>query len=674
MARNTRLLIFLFNALFYHVPLWAQSNDECSGATVITDPSDFCTPAPSEDNTNASASITAFPSCWSNVGADLWFTFTAVAPDLLIIVKGNTPSNPTGTLSFPEVALYSGDCNNLTEIGCAFDQFGTNNQPLFASGLVVGQQYFIRVDGVIPGVFQCCVKNQNTVNVVSSDCPTGTFICSKNPIQVEQVFGPGNDPNEVNTAPCFSGTGESSSAWYVFTAANNGNLEFTLTPNDPADDLDFVLYRLPNGPGDCTGKIIERCMGAGDLDPNSPCMGSTGLNATATDISQPFGCMPGMDNWLRFLTLVSGQTYALVINDFTSIGNGFSINWGGSALFKGGTTANFMTDEPDKKICLGEEVLLTDSSYTTDGIITNWFWDFGNGSIPDSVIGQGPRTVQYQTLGPKIIILTVTNDEGCAALDTAFVLVEACCTLNASVSVVPGCPEPNDPAATATVEVQNGLDPLTITWSNGQSGTADTTSFDASGTYAVLVEDANGCKDSLTFSVNTPLNVSAMFPPDDTVLQGETVTLAITAMPTDSLSVTWTDNDGNVLTGPSITITPQETVHYNVIVNNTGCVFSDSVSVIVDKPKYERPNAFTPNGDGANDTFSPVLVGHTFIQLEVWSRWGEKVFDSISAGKNTWDGTINGEAAPSDVYVYRMRVRLVSGEEKVDKGDVTLLR
>ncbi|MBC7776028.1 MAG: gliding motility-associated C-terminal domain-containing protein [Phycisphaerae bacterium] len=674
MTRNITFLAFLFFILLSPT-LWAQSNDECGGATVIVDPSDFCTPDSSTDNTIATPSNDAFPSCWSNVGADLWYTFTAAAPDLIVIVKGQTPSFPTGTLFGPEVAVYSGTCGNLTEIGCGFDQNFVNNLPIAVSGLVPGEQYFIRVDGVLPGFFQLCIKNQENVNVVSGDCPTGTFLCSTAPLVVDQVFGAGNDPLELSDAPCLIGfAGESSSAWYVFTAANNAKLTFTITPNAPDDDIDFVLYRLPNGPGDCTGKISERCMVAGDFTAASPCMGPTGLNLTATDINQPPGCAAGMDNFLRYLTLVPGRTYALCINNFTTIGNGFTIEWGQDALFQGTATANFSTDEPDKKICLGEEVVVTDSSYTNDGVLTGWHWDFGDGSIPDTIGGVGPHTVQYQTLGPKQIILTVTNDNGCVALDTSILLVQFCCTLDASVSVEPGCPAPNNPAAVATVDVQNGLDPLTITWSNGQSGAEDTTSILTSGTYSVLVEDANGCKDSLTFLVNTPLNVSAMFPPDDTILQGETVTLAITAMPTDSLTVTWTDNDGNVLTGPTITITPQETVHYNVVVNNTGCFFSDSVSVIVDKPKYEKPNAFTPNGDGSNDTFGPVLIGHTLIQLEVWSRWGEKVFDSINEGKNIWDGTINGEVAPSDVYVYRMRVRLVSGEEKVDKGDVTLLR
>lgn len=664
-----KFVVFLAFA-FGPIALFAQNNDECSGATLIQDPSNYCSPAPGDDNSSATPSPEIAPSCFGFTPlADVWYQFTAVAPDLLITVKGLTPSFPNGTLLRPQIAVYSGSCGNLTEVGCVSDFFGSNNLPLFLTNLVLGQPYFIRVDGLGPGLFQCCVKNRNTVNVVSSDCANATFICSKNQIYLEEVYGPGSDLNEVTDAPCFSGSNESSSAWYVFTAANNGNLEFTLTPNDPADDLDFILYRLPNGPGDCSGKIIERCMGAGDLDPASPCMGPTGLNSSATDINQPFGCPLGADNWLRFLKLVAGETYALVINDFTSIGNGFTIDWGGTALFEGATTARFVTDEPDQKICLGEALLLTDSSFTSDGVLNSWFWDFGNGATPATATGQGPQLVQYQTSGPKAIILGVSNEEGCVNFDTAFVLVENCCGLEVSLNVQPGCP---GSPATATVEVQNAVEPLTVSWSNSQSGIS--TEIDSSGAYGVVVIDATGCRDSLDFIVNTPLNVSATFPADTSeILNGASITLTVTTVPSSGVTVQWI-NQGDTLTGPVQALRPVKTTTYRVVVNNMGCIFEKSITIVVKEPSDDYPNAFTPNGDGANDAFGPVLVGHTLIRLEVWSRWGEKVFDSLTAGKDKWDGTINGVNAPSDVYVYRVNVRKVDGTEVEKKGDVTLLR
>ncbi|MBP6825840.1 MAG: gliding motility-associated C-terminal domain-containing protein [Saprospiraceae bacterium] len=89
------------------------------------------------------------------------------------------------------------------------------------------------------------------------------------------------------------------------------------------------------------------------------------------------------------------------------------------------------------------------------------------------------------------------------------------------------------------------------------------------------------------------------------------------------------------------------------------------------------PNAFTPNADGVNDLFSPVLQGCDveFIEFSVYSRWGELMYEGFRQS-DRWDGTtLNGTEAPSDVYVYTARYKF-SGEaaEKTEKGDVTLLR
>jgi gliding motility-associated-like protein len=167
-----------------------------------------------------------------------------------------------------------------------------------------------------------------------------------------------------------------------------------------------------------------------------------------------------------------------------------------------------------------------------------------------------------------------------------------------------------------------------------------------------------------------------MFPPDtSTILLGESITLTVKAMPVDSLSVVWTEIDGNTtLNGLEQTLTPTDTISYAISVNNYGCIFKDTVTIVVEKPSFDMPNAFTPNGDGANDAFGPVIEGYTFVQLEIWSRWGEKVFDSLNAGSNTWDGTINGLPAPSDVYIYRVNVLMPNEQAETRSGDVTLLR
>jgi gliding motility-associated-like protein len=575
----------------------------------------------------------------------------------------------------PQVALYQGPCDNLTEIACAADFAFTNNLPLIANDLVVGQQYYIRVDAFLQGSFQICLQNREVVNVAQSDCPNAMFVCSKDPLVLEAAYNAGNDALEMEGAPCLVGFTniETCSAWFVFTAADNGTLEFTITPTAPADDLDFILYRLPNGPGDCTGKQSVRCMAAGDFTPNSPCMGPTGLNATATDFNQPAGCAPGMDNFLRFLNMQAGTTYALVVNNFTSIGNGFTIEWGGTGRFLGDAKADMRSNLTDQKLCLGEELVLTDSSKALNGEIVGWKWDFGAGAIPASSSEEGPHTVQYQTPGPKVVILNVFNKQGCAAADTIFFLVEVCCIMEVDVAVEPGCPD--EPTAVVTATVTNGLAPIKYVWSTGESTPEPAIKVDASGTYSVTVYDSNGCSAEQTFVVNTPKTFSATFPKDTTIILGQTVNYSVGVVPSPPTKVLWTVLGGNdVSTSPTVALSPADSTTYIVKVESNGCEAQDTFTIRVIKPRFDMPNAFTPNGDGANDTFGPVNIGHTFLKMEVWSRWGEKIYDSDWAGNQRWDGTVNGSPAPSDVYVFRIHYKLPDGTEAFQNGDVTLLR
>jgi len=89
------------------------------------------------------------------------------------------------------------------------------------------------------------------------------------------------------------------------------------------------------------------------------------------------------------------------------------------------------------------------------------------------------------------------------------------------------------------------------------------------------------------------------------------------------------------------------------------------------------PNAFTPNGDGANDVFRPIFPCEViFSNLKVYSRWGALVFET-NEPLTGWDGRINGLDAPSDEYVWWVEYEGIrSGKQLrfVEKGGVTLLR
>lgn len=89
------------------------------------------------------------------------------------------------------------------------------------------------------------------------------------------------------------------------------------------------------------------------------------------------------------------------------------------------------------------------------------------------------------------------------------------------------------------------------------------------------------------------------------------------------------------------------------------------------------PNAFTPNGDGLNDTFGPVLRGARAYTLVIMDRWGEKIFQTSNFG-TAWDGSFKGKACKEDVYNWMLEVssETYSAETTVKKltGEVVLYR
>lgn len=85
------------------------------------------------------------------------------------------------------------------------------------------------------------------------------------------------------------------------------------------------------------------------------------------------------------------------------------------------------------------------------------------------------------------------------------------------------------------------------------------------------------------------------------------------------------------------------------------------------------PNAFTPNGDGVNDTWVIYGTAIVSIRLVVYNQWGGQVFMTTDLKKG-WDGTRNGQALPAGVYTYRMEAVMQDGTRIVKGGQFSLLR
>ncbi len=112
-----------------------------------------------------------------------------------------------------------------------------------------------------------------------------------------------------------------------------------------------------------------------------------------------------------------------------------------------------------------------------------------------------------------------------------------------------------------------------------------------------------------------------------------------------------------------------------VVTGANGCFQTLDTTITILNNPVEIPNVFTPNGDGTNDLFSTVsLVPVDIVGMQIWNRWGKMVFES-NDDNDTWDGNIDGKAAASDVYIYKIQYSIAGGSNVYsEKGDLTLVR
>jgi gliding motility-associated-like protein len=132
-------------------------------------------------------------------------------------------------------------------------------------------------------------------------------------------------------------------------------------------------------------------------------------------------------------------------------------------------------------------------------------------------------------------------------------------------------------------------------------------------------------------------------------------------------------------THPSFTFPDQEQTHVICLTASTvnGCIDDVCHNVIIyDEFLLYVPNSFTPTGDGINDIFLPIISGHdpNNYELMIFNRWGELIFQTNMSSKG-WDGTHKGIMAKEDVYVWKIKARKKSNNEKKEfTGHVTLLK
>ena len=85
------------------------------------------------------------------------------------------------------------------------------------------------------------------------------------------------------------------------------------------------------------------------------------------------------------------------------------------------------------------------------------------------------------------------------------------------------------------------------------------------------------------------------------------------------------------------------------------------------------PNIFSPDGNGVNDILFVDGKNIQQVQLMIYNRWGNLVFQSNSVAEG-WDGNFKGKPVNQGVFVYIVTGRFKDGKDFDQKGTITLIR
>jgi gliding motility-associated-like protein len=311
------------------------------------------------------------------------------------------------------------------------------------------------------------------------------------------------------------------------------------------------------------------------------------------------------------------------------------------------------TNRINKAICKDSVLTLTASMM---GDSTRW--------------NSGETTASIQINTPGVYAVNIYNNS-CTTIDSFFVSVDTQkVQASKDTTICKG----------STFVLQSSFDNATwvpSTYLNNANIPNPTTTVLDDITYVVSAISPNGCpsKDTVNIIVTNTINNFKIWATDSTLdcYNSSTQLFASGAQNYRWSPPEFCDNPNS----SSPIIKPNaNTVFYVYGDNGDNCTVSDSIAIIFDDshPFFFVPNAFSPNGDGLNDKFIP-LIGCNFTMevFSVYNRWGERVYSTFKIGDG-WNGNIGDKQATLGVYYWLISGKDDQGNKVFKKGDVTLFR
>ena len=397
-----------------------------------------------------------------------------------------------------------------------------------------------------------------------------------------------------------------------------------------------------------------------------------GYNDGSATVSGSGGTPPYLYTWAPYggtsatvTGLISG-IYTIVIKDARNCSDSIAI------LISEPSQLNITVAEVDS-ICPGQSATLV---ATAQGGTAPYNFEWNPGSMAgNSVIIQPTVSTTYSVV--------VTDINNC-------IFTSQPVNVNIySLPVVSFTTSPKEGCTPLCVSFRNETHNVdTANWELGDgqiaSGSGAFHCYHQPGSYSITlgVTDNNGCSNSLTAvdMVKVFSNPVADF---NTIPSYPASVLSSVLFNDQSQGADhWLWNFGDLLNTSSIlkypTFAYSTAGSYTVtlaVSNLEGCKDTISHTIIIESEfTFYIPNAFTPDDDGLNDFFAPSGAEFVSFEMEIYNRWGEKLYHTTDIDK-PWDGRAKGEneISKQDVYVYKIWVKDHKEEIHYYLGNVTLI-
>jgi gliding motility-associated-like protein len=197
--------------------------------------------------------------------------------------------------------------------------------------------------------------------------------------------------------------------------------------------------------------------------------------------------------------------------------------------------------------------------------------------------------------------------------------------------------------------------------------------------YVLNVTNKGGCKsltsDTVVVTILPPVKIFAgndTAVPINQPLQLNTINTGNNGALTYSWSPSFGLNNSSIKDPVAL---PARDITYTVTARTIeGCEGKDDISIkVFSHADIYVPTAFTPDKNGTNDVFRPILKGVVLKFFSVYNRFGQLVFSTTKEGDG-WDGTINGQSQGSGAFVWFAEAVDYKGNHLSRKGMVVLLR